>query len=376
MEPSSNHIIRRALACERNALIALIEAGFGKKLSHELPHLVTEVRCPNHFVAEEDGKLIGIAGLYPYPITFRGTTFNAAGVGQVTTLPEARGRGAMSGILRAIAADANEFDFTWLYGDQQRYGRYGWTRAGRQFVTEFYDKYIPASPRFAEIQSLDFCRDRDLILAGIRALSPQVHMPDAEFDLVFATARDGNWTGWKLNDAVLIVEHHSTVIVASGSEEEITTLLSHGVREIRKVPGDHWKLTVFAPIEPSPLLRVCQKYSWHTSIGSTANLRVGRLSSFLEKACALAGPPPQSASGSLCLQAEEDGDSATVGWANGRFTVNPTASAPGIRLSRQSLSEICFGLWPLDLLIPDLPEDSPIRKMLPVGLHIPRVFAL
>ena len=115
---------------------------------------------------------------------------------------------------------------------------------------------------------------------------------------------------------------------------------------------------------------------WKATIRTSASFRVGRLAAFLEKACALAQPAVTSGEGEVAFRNNETGEGATVTCRRGAFAVVPDVRGRAYDLDTRALSEVCFGVCPIDLLLPDLPEDAPIRRVLPVRACVPHLFAV
>jgi GNAT superfamily N-acetyltransferase len=367
--------IARARPEQREELMALIDGAFRKPVAGELPHLFEPARIGNHHVAAVDGRLAAVVGVYPHGFRCRDVVFDTAGIGQVATSEDCRGLGLMSRLLAPACEEADRYDFTWLHGDQLRYGRYGWSRGGLAYAVETFDKYLPEPRRSAEIRPLDLVRDRALIDRAVARAPQACLLPADEFSLLLKGARGRMLSGWVLGEAFLLADRDGARIIdAEGDEAALTELLAHAARALRRHPGDRWKLEILCPPEPTPLLAVGRRHAWTLTVRASANFRIGRLAPFLRKACRLAPPPARPASGRLGLANADTGDAATVRWDGGRFDVEEGAGADAIRLSTFDLSDLCFGLWPPDLLLPLLPPDSPVRQVLPLRLFIPHLF--
>lgn len=84
-------------------------------------------------VAEVDGRIAAALQIVPTALAMGpDIRLNAAGLGQVFCLPEFRGRGLMSALLKASISmmDKRGYEFCWLGGDRFRYRNYGWESAG------------------------------------------------------------------------------------------------------------------------------------------------------------------------------------------------------------------------------------------------------
>ena len=83
-------------------------------------------------VLEVDGKIVSHVGLFPLELRSFGCRLMVGGVGGVATLPEERGKGYMSRLLRHAISLMRErgWPLSALGGDRQRYATFGWEQAG------------------------------------------------------------------------------------------------------------------------------------------------------------------------------------------------------------------------------------------------------
>lgn len=370
--------IRTARETDRAELTTLINTAFSANVTGMVPHLLTPARLADHFVCEADGRLAGVIGLYPHGYRYGDVEFRAAGIGQVATDPAMRGRGVMSQLLTAVGQAADSYDFTWLFGDHQRYARYGWALGGRQYLFTTFDRYLPLPPDSSSVEVLPVRDMAPRILAALARQPQTLTFPAEEVEIICTTGSPSQaWHAWALGDAWLLFdEQGARVFMADGDEEHLTLLLAHAARELRAMPGDQWLLSVTCPIDITPLLRACRPYHWQVTLQHAANIRVGNLSSLLSKMCQLAQPRVEHGNGTLSLQNIDTGQSATLHCAHGILSVTPEATPTATRLTTLQLSELLFGLLPLDALLPDLPPASPFRQVLPLPVSINRLFAL
>ncbi len=182
--------LRRARPEERDALLACIHASFAEQESApsdfavHYPHLFTTQRIANHWVYEEDGTFLGVVGCYPMTFRVGGTAFAAAGIGQVSTRPEGRGRGIMSRLLETALSAEAAIDFFFLWGERFRYGRQGFAWGG--LTTRFQTnsaRLCAASGGTSPtrtVRALDFPRDAARIVEGFRELPQTLEFTDDE----------------------------------------------------------------------------------------------------------------------------------------------------------------------------------------------------
>lgn len=368
--------VRRGTPADLPQLVDLVDRSFaeedpqGWQISKALPHLFTPARAGDYFIAEMDGRMAATIGLYPYPLRVGEVIFQTAGVGQVSTLPEARGKGAMSSLLKAVCLEADRYDFTWLYGDRLRYGRYGWTAGGWTYRFETGRRYLPSPPPEGEVEYFNPDRHLERLQTGLAHLPQSVVMPDEELRM-YLRARSAQ----KLQGAfwgrsfVLGLEEGEVVLAGDGDPDELGALLAHLATGQQQIHVD------CAP-QPSALLQTCLDHYSEIQVWPSASLRVGNLGSFLTKAAELGGECLATETGELSLANTENGQAATLTCREGRFQVQEGAGRDAYLLSHQRLSEVCFGLLPLSLLLSGLPDSSPFYRVLPVKVFISELFAL
>ncbi len=374
--------IRCAETADRPELLDMLNSVFSgaQKRLHDFgrshPYLFHDVRMRDHTIAVEDGRIIGCVAAYPFTMRIGGVEFRAAGIGQVATLPEARGRGVMSGIMKSICAelDGGGFDLAWLGGDRQRYGRFGWAVGGRVMRFEFFERYLPPAPDQDAVRPLDWAVDFERFRDHVAGLPDALAMSDEELHML-ATGQP--LTGWALGESFIVTSRGGgTVFFGDGRPEEIVLLLAHLLRLERRKEGDHWKVCVHCGAAPSALLQACQRYYWHASSGPLWMFRVCSLVPFLQKVCRAGAALVGCGTDELGLGNLDTGESATLLCRSGRLSVREGAGEGAYALTTRDLSEACFGVCPPDLLLPGLPPDSPFRRLLPLKVHLSQTFAV
>ena len=91
----------------------------------------TEEAMQRHVVAKSDGKIIGMAGCYPYIYRVGNVDLSVAVTGNVAVDEAYRGHGVMQTVLhRLIEEEKDAHDLLFLHGDRQRYRYFGYDRCG------------------------------------------------------------------------------------------------------------------------------------------------------------------------------------------------------------------------------------------------------
>lgn len=372
--------VRRAEIAERDQLIALLNSAFSRPgfeidFSKSHPYLFHQERIPNHVICLDGSRIIGNIGVYPYNIRIGGEVFKAAGIGQVASRAEYRDRGVMSSLLRHIGQMMKEdgIEFSWLYGDRLRYGRYGWVKGGRTLEFEMYDKYLPEPPNPERVRTFDPESDISLLKKHLNSIYAMQCLTDRD---IAELIRRKEYTGYVYGSSFIITHiPDDTVEFASGSADEIALLLAHFCRELRGREGDYWKLTVETGHMRTPLMRVCERSYWQVHSKPSAMFRIVAMTEFFRKMCRIRTGILPLTPGELPLKNRDTGEEVTLVCDEISITVREGAEDP-YELNTRELSEVCFGWCPLDLFLPDLPANSTFRTLFPFHFHLPRFLAL
>ena len=98
-----------------------------------LPKLYQNIKiAPMHYLAIQDGKIVGIVGNFDLPTMVSGEKLKVVGIGTVSTHPEHRREGHMIRLMNDSIAHAKEIDADYLVlgGERQRYEHWGFGQAG------------------------------------------------------------------------------------------------------------------------------------------------------------------------------------------------------------------------------------------------------
>jgi hypothetical protein len=129
-------------------------------------------------------------GVYPLEVEIHGVRWPIAGIGGVSTLPEARGKGYMTQLLIHAVTVMREqgYVLSWLGGDRQRYNAFGWEVAGQNYELTFTRRSLDRSG--VEPVEIHACGPEEALptaeallptqaCRAIRAdLAAQLHKPD------------------------------------------------------------------------------------------------------------------------------------------------------------------------------------------------------
>lgn len=379
---ADDYEVRRAAADEAEAALHVIDTAFardGRKWDcrRELPYLWNEDRVSDHWLCLREGRIVGVIGSYPFTVRLAGVDFRSAGVGQVSTLPEERGRGVMSRLLKAITAEMDDgrYDFTWLWGDPRRYGRFGWARGGVTYRFETFDKYLPEPPPASEVRELNPDEHAERIFDYTMAQPCTVHFTRREFGQLLGKpdlTRIGYRDAWAVFSPSKTCP---TVLLADGPDDQVAALLAHLARQVRQ-DGDGWKVAFIAGPFDCALNRVARDCRWHMQVTPSANLRICDLAAYFEKACAAVQGSVPGGSDELSLRNSDNGQEVRIECRDGRLAVRREAGPDAHELSTLAISEAVFGLLPLETVLPGVRADSPLRVLLRMPVHVNHLFSL
>jgi predicted N-acetyltransferase YhbS len=130
-------VIRTVQVQEFVELVRLLDRSYGSGVgSFERmdPRLYqpTADACACFHVLEHNGRIVSHVGIYPIEVLTSGVELTIGGIGAVATMPEERGHGHMSRLLRHAVEVMRErhYPLSWLGGNRQRYNAFGWELAG------------------------------------------------------------------------------------------------------------------------------------------------------------------------------------------------------------------------------------------------------
>ena len=129
----------RLAGADFDEAIAFLDGVFGEHRPHDFATLLPSIYQPcdelmscNHALREE-GRIRAIVGLFPIDWQVGGRRLKVGGIGGVSTHPGARGKGYMGVLMRHCVErmKAEGFHLSWLGGQRQRYGYFGYEKCGQ-----------------------------------------------------------------------------------------------------------------------------------------------------------------------------------------------------------------------------------------------------
>ena len=134
--------IERLNANDYDEVLHVLNASFdtvdpGADFEKKLPIMWTREHdyMVKHFGVREDGKIVALLGVYPLPLQIAGRELLFATLGNVATLPEARGKNYMKMLMDVAVKEVADLDIdvARLGGLRSRYNRFGFDHAGTKY---------------------------------------------------------------------------------------------------------------------------------------------------------------------------------------------------------------------------------------------------
>lgn len=370
-------IIHHAKFHQKSELLNTLNLAFsppeGAPIDFEklLPHMFTEQRLPQHLIMEEGGTILGCIGIYPYEMRIGGVRFKTAGIGQVATHPDARGRGVMSTLLNEACRemDRMKLDFSWLYGNRIRYGHFGWALGGRKVLWNLFENGFNDMPEVKRIRLLHPRRDAALVASALRKLKTTVVVPVDELSMLL---QGNDFTGWILNRSFIVVNHaEKGIVLSGGNEAEIELLIAHYNRQ--KPKGLPTRICASETDTASAKLGV--KHHYTVNVVPSAMFRVTNLLSLMQK-IAMIPRPGFTADDRIRISEKESGQAVELTYRNGIMSAVPCDRKGATALSTKDLSELIFGSGMPEMFLPRLKPQSPFRHIFPIKACIPPLVKL
>lgn len=329
-------------------------------------HELSEDLAACCLVVESGGRIVSHVGAFPLEVVVGPARVMTGGVGGVGTLPGERGKGYMSRLLEASIVRMRErgWALSALWGDQQRYGTFGWEMCGMVYTLVLNRRSVERyGVRPAEVREVD-PSDPEVVerVRELHATLPfRVERPLLEAQLgrgrVFL-GPDGylvSGNEWAGNLDVLEVAsppgREPELILGAmdwtfGGSAEVRLGPDEGDRQERLARVmNHWRLS------PQGMLRIID---WPRLVRSLGPILAQRA----------AGLPPFATS--IGCRWRESVEWVTVEWDGAELSVEPAKRGEGTEVELPRLTALLFGG-------PQAPASrlGMFGRLLPVPLHIP-----
>lgn len=319
-------------------------------------------------LAEGDQLLCHVA-TFPMELVAGPVRIPCGGIGNVATAPEARGKGYMSQLMEKSIERMAEWGWSLsvLWGDTQRYGNFGYARAGLELRLDVNARTMkgvtPATLEEVDLADLD-------VAANIEALYRQLPYRTDRPRFPYRLQRP-NLRGFLGDDGYVIVRgdrggNQTIIELASptGKEPELV----RGVLELTYGSA----ATLFLEAEPSDRLARLQNVANMWSVHPQGLFRIVDWPLFMEQVAPLLeqraqGLPPFQIS--IGARWQDECTVVSLNWDGERLQVTPGREAePYVELELRRLTRLMLGA-PGE----DGRELGAFARLLPVPVHVPHL---
>lgn len=325
-----------------------------------------------HYLAKEDGKIKAMICALPGRLVVAGQELKTSGIGTVSVHPYARGKGYMKKLMAMAEEEmkAQGCDMGVLSGQRQRYGYFGYEKAGvevsflvtatnlRHCCREESEKTFRFAPLEEASPFLEQAYElyQSLPVCGAR--------PKAEFCTILrswqseplAVLKDGDFAGYlTLGQGGALAECELI------NPDDYIWVLQALMRE-KNLQEFHVLAAAYDTRKISRLLRFCERYTIETS----DNFRIFHYQRVLSAYLALKNQVAPLYDGSLVVAIEGE-QPLKISVAGGATSVCPTKEAPQVKLT--AMEAVPFFFSPIDAR--RLQEPVP-AGWLPLPLFLPK----
>lgn len=318
-------------------------------------------------VIADGDELLCHVGTFPMELVAGPVRIPCGGIGNVATAPEARGQGYMSQLLERSIQRMAEWGWpvSVLWGDTQRYGHFGYARAGLELRLELNRRTMrDVAP--APVEEVDLS---DPEVAGrIEALYKQLPVRTDRPRFPYRLRRP-NIRGFLGHDGYAIVRG------VGGGNPQIIELASPTGREPGLVLGVMdvtfgSSATVTVEAEPSERLARLQRVAHMWSVEPQGMFRIIDWPKFMEAAAPLLEQRARNvAPFELAVGArwQDECSAVSVAWNGEKLHVAPGRQVePYVEIGLRRLTRLVFGA-PGEFC----GDLGPFARLLPVPVHIP-----
>lgn len=372
--------IRKSTKSDRDIIIKVADLAFEKSRDESFefryPMLFDDKRINEYYLAEDDGKVVGLLGAYKIDLIVNNVSFKACGIGKVACLKEYRNKGVMTSLLMHAVSKMKKqnFDISYLWGERFRYANFGWVEGGETQSISFWQK------KMAPLVSDDNVKvvtknDAKLVYKLLKNKFSYLAYSLKDIESAFDGKR---LHGYRLNNSFVFWTYKKNEIIeALGDAKDILKLANFCLFESQKSDSKINTVDIETSKEAPELLEVLANFAWVSRKKSSANFRIINLKSFLEKFTKAVSFKLPKVSAELLIGSKEENIAFKLIVKNGEFSIKECDTKNAVMLNEKDLSEVFFGQFPLNAFLKDLPQNSVFRSVLPLtDLHISKFYLL
>lgn len=312
------------------------------------PLCYDESHPERHAIIRRDGDIVSHVACVPETWVVGGDRLRCWGVSGVATDPRHRGNGYMSELIKfwLDRMDDANIPISQLWGDRQRYGRFGWAIGGRECEYDINRRSYPDPP------------DRDEHIVHYDGSDEHL----AHLDAVHRTTRyhverdravHQNVFGQRGVETFLYVEPDKAAYLSfsndgrtrivkelGGSDRGVQALLSYLLRA-------YYTEQIRCYVHPTDDLNetlAAVSSDWRVHTLKKLNVRdlPVVLDAFSEQMSGRWRTSAHSSDGELTLAIRDSADAATISWMDDQVGVTRTDTEPNLTLNRREMTRFLF----------------------------------
>ncbi len=374
-------VVRKSLISERDKIISVADQAFEKSkdasFEFRYPMLFNDKRIQEYYLAEDNGTILGLLGAYKIDLVINKIHFTAWGIGKVACLPQYRGQGVMTLLLKHVVEEMKKekIDLSYLWGERFRYANFGWVEGGETQKFSFWQKKI-IKPTSDDIVRIVRASDADLVYELLREKTTYLDYSKEDIKDALSGARVH---GYRLNNSFVFWTYNKIDIMeALGDAKDVLKLASFCLEEKKKEDPTIETVSIESSAGSKELQDVLADYCWKSKKLSSANFRVITLENFLKKFAQAVSFKLPNVSESISLGDEQTGKAFTLQCEDKKLTIKECNPSHATMLNEKDLSEVFAGQFPLNAFLKNLPPESIFRAILPMKelLHISKFYLL
>lgn len=223
------------------------------------------IEFKNRFIIKKDGRIVSHVGLIPLTLVVDDKLIRAGGIGGVATDPDFRGSGFMSELLKYTISKMreNELPVSILWGDRDRYGRYGWENAGTVLNTAVSRRNLKKLNLTEKVEAKKYAPESGDLkrIMEIHEQEPlRVQRSEKKYRMFMSKPGQDVWLGKGRDGWAYAVISGGNVIERGGNPGTFLALLA----DICEKTGTE-NLQIIQPLRLTPLAdvlcRICGAYS-------------------------------------------------------------------------------------------------------------------
>ncbi len=192
-----------------------------------------------------------------------------------------------------------------------------------------------------------------------------------EFDLLMSI----RWVGGVASDDAWVVYRgpvdHAYGMMADGPTDSVAALFAHLSQRSVKAGSEDGQIGFETGPYDCPMTQMAMKYYSTMDCQQVGGFRLCDMVGYFRQACQAVQPTLTGGSDELSLRNTDTGQTVRIVCEDGKLSVDDTAGADVRELTTTQLSEIVFSMLPLDIALPGLAIDSPLRAVLRMCVYLP-----